>query len=137
MIPTDKLTFLICSPRQCGGGPIVLHALCQKLQSMGYDARIFIPYWPIFSGDKPRFWFWLEYFIGLIIDESKVLIKHLLGKRILFLLHKCSDGVLYYPVKGCRRQWLPFVDDDTIVIYPEIVRGNPLRAKHVVRWLLY
>lgn len=137
MIKRSKLKFLICSPRQVGGGPIVLHALCQKLQSMGYDARVFIPYWPMFSGNKPRFLFCLIYFIGLMVEESKALIKHLLGKKILFLLHKCSDGVLYYPVKGCRRQWLPFVDDNTVVVYPEIVRGNPLKAKHVVRWLLF
>lgn len=137
MIQKNKLNFLICSPRQGAGGPIVLHALCQKLQSMGYDARIFIPYWPIFSGNKSRPLFWFEYFIGLMVDESKVLIKRLLGKKLLFLLHKGSDGVLYCPVKGCRRQWLPFVDDNTIVVYPEIVRGNPLNAKHVVRWLLF
>lgn len=137
MVRKEKLNFLICSPRQGAGGPIVLHALCQKLQSMGYDARIFIPYWPIFSGNKSRPLFWFEYFIGLMVDESKVLIKRLLGKKLLFLLHKGSDGVLYCPVKGCRRQWLPFVDDNTIVVYPEIVRGNPLNAKRVVRWLLF
>ena len=137
MIQKNKLKFLICSLRQGAGGPIVLHALCQKLQSMGYDSRILIPYWPIFSGNKSRLLFFLEYLLALVVDESKVLVKRLLGKRLLFRLRKSSDGVFYYPVKGCRRQWLPFVDDDTVVIYPEIVRGNPLNAKHVVRWLLF
>ena len=36
-----KMKFVIVSPRQTGGGAIVLHKLCKLLADRGYDAKIF------------------------------------------------------------------------------------------------
>lgn len=109
--------FLIVSPPQYWGGPVVLHLLCRMLADLGYDAKVFrlrtdvkIPcsrreflrqYLPFMSGSaKPN----------MDSDEGSI--------------------------KGCVLTDWPYVDDDTIVVYPEIVFGNPLAAKHVVRWFL-
>lgn len=137
MFDKNKPKFVIVTPRQGAGGPIVLHALCQKLANLDYDARVFIPYWPLVVEKRCIPFFKLLYFLGLLWEEGKVCVKRLLGKKILTALHKGYSGSLYCPVKRCQRKWFPFVDDNTIVIYPEVVWGNPLGAKHVVRWLLY
>lgn len=136
MIEKNKLKFVVVSPRQGAGGPIVLHTLCRLLTQCGYEAEIFRPYGLRFSHN--RYWIWLmAHWCGLIKDEFKALVKRILGKRLLDYLHISYNGVLYEPVPGCKRKWWPSVDERTIVVYPEIIRGNPLRAKNVVRWLLY
>lgn len=137
MLDKNKPKFVIVTPRQGAGGPIVLHALCQSLASLGYDARVFIPYWPLVTEKRRRPFFKIRYFLGLLWEEGKVCVKRLLGKKPLTFFHRSYSVSLYCPVKGCQRKWLPIIDDDTIVVYPEVVWGNPLSAKHVVRWLLY
>lgn len=109
--------FLIVSPPQLWGGTIVLHLLCRMLADRGYDAKVF----------RLR--------IGERIPRSR---QELLQKYLPFMNGKgkqvldSQEG----PIKGCKLTNWPYVDDDTIVVYPEVVFGNPLGAKHVVRWFL-
>lgn len=111
------MKFVIVSPRQKYGGAIVLHAICKYLEQLGYDASIYY-------------------------SDANTTKKGLLGKGIylyrtlLFLWKDLFDDSLE-SVKGCKRKLLPFFSNDTIVIYPESIYGNPLNAKNVVRYFLY
>lgn len=111
------MKFVIVSPRQKYGGAIVLHSLCKNLDLLGYDSRIFY-------------------------NEANTTVRGLFGtciflcRTIVFLLRDLKDKKIE-SVKGCKRKFFPFFSNDTVVIYPESVYGNPLRAKKVVRFFLY
>lgn len=130
------MKFVILSPRQDGGGAIVLHCLCRQLQDLGIDAKIFY-----FSGEscqqkQSRINFLIHWLMFCVKDIIKFFIYHIsktgvIGSKIYF------KDYFYEPVKNCKRKYLPFVSNDTIVVYPDIIYGNVLKAKNVVRWLLY
>lgn len=131
------MKFVICSPRQFCGGPIVLHVLCKLLCEAGHDAKIF--YFGGF-GDSASYQNKLFFWRKQVVFSIKDIIKAFIAK--CFITDKNDSpryaGYHYQPVKGCRRQILPFFNKkDTIVVYPEIVYGNFLNARRVVRWLLY
>lgn len=46
-------------------------------------------------------------------------------------------GYVHLPVSGTRRLLYPRVDVETIVVYMDVTKGNPLHAKNVVRWMCY
>lgn len=100
------------------GGVIVLHQLCHLLNQYGEDAYL----WPGSRADKfigRAFWF--------IVSTVYELIMKLLGNKF-----KTNDR-FRTPItsKNILRKL-----DGVIVVYPEIISGNPLRAKNVVRWFL-
>ncbi|MCR5439586.1 MAG: hypothetical protein K6F01_09175 [Selenomonas sp.] len=117
MKQTRRPRFVIVSPPQLWGGTIVLHLLCRMLIDRGYDAKIFL----------------LR--VGERIPSSR---QELLQKYLPFMNGKRKQVLDNQkgPIKGCNLTNWPYVDDDTIVVYPEVVFGNILAAKHVVRWFL-
>lgn len=135
-----KLKFLIVTSRDFSGGAIVRHRLCALLRKNGYNARIL--YSNAF-GYRPerRTAFAIEWILRTFVDFGFEIISY--PYRIFtFLIPRMGrvnrlEKYFNYPIKGWKRKILPFVDEDTVVIYPEVTYGNPLNAKKVVRWFLY
>lgn len=101
------------------GGAVVLHKLCSILNDQGSEAYLY-PFYKSFELSKESYW---PAFFGL----AKSVIK-----KILFRYK--VNPVLTTPLyKGKKQNF----DDEWVVIYPEIVFGNPLGAKNVVRWFLH
>ena len=114
------------------GGPIVLAELCRNLRKLGYDSRLLmVPYLPRKKVDNSRFKKYIVLF-QLIALYNYILFRITGKERIL------RNGIPFFfsLVKGCKRQYHPFFNKNSIIIYPEVVFGNPLEADNVVRWLL-
>ncbi len=116
------------------GGPIVLAELCRNLLKMGYDARLLmVPYFPNKIVDQAGYKRYIIKFQFIVLFNY--IMSRLTGKE-----RKDRFGRTYFfsHVKGCKIKHLPyFKKKNSIVIYPEVVFGNPLGAENVVRWLLF
>lgn len=112
--------YIIYTPiyRDNSGGIIVLHKLCSMLIDQGCEAKI----WPM---QKPTIFelFSLKGF-------KKFLRWHFIctPKRIIGLINLKSP----YKLSIARYKDL----NNAIVVYPEIVDGNPINSEKVIRWLL-
>lgn len=113
-----KPKFIVCAPRysETSGGSIALHKLAQLLDTLGYDAL----FWPLHRVKlrAPPFsaaW-WRKY---------SYIVTRLYRPRYSTM----PGSILRLAAKSDI--------NDSIVIYPDIVGGNPLEAQRYVRWFLY
>lgn len=107
---TDKQNYIVYtfSWNEGKGGIIFMHNLVHELNRMGERALLWKSA-PIYKpGRRQRLRNWLH-------PEPMV-----------------TNPLLDTPVAQRRD-----LTAESIVIYPELVRGNPLKARKVVRWLLY
>jgi hypothetical protein len=118
--------FLIVVPTGYSGGILVVRNLGFLLQKKGYQVSVFSCKQKFLISPRDRFSLTLAH------------IKNLLKKKLKFLLKKCLfRKENHNPLFDLKEKIFPFVAKDTIVIYPEIVYGNPLHAKKIVRWFLF
>lgn len=123
------------------GGPVVLSTLCKTLRDMGYDARVYMTF--DFVKYKTSCFGRLKYIVLQLFFLVTVYLKYELIRifpNSKFTKNKRFDILRKYfmDLDYIKIQFNPFFNRKTsIVVYPEIVYGNPLKAKNVVRWLLY
>ena len=109
------MKFIIYTPlyNENTGGIVVLHKLCQLLNSIGETALVWYDCNPLSVNSLKTFKRKIRYFANIWFNKNKFETP--------------------YNLKLATKDDLR----DSVVIYPEVIAGNPLNAKNVVRWLLY
>jgi hypothetical protein len=103
------------------GGYIALHYLCYLLNEVGYRAHLV----PFFNSAEIS-----------PIDADSLVTKLLDQRAEIQKSNYTINAAWNTPIY--RRPWRGIAKrDDLVVVYPEVVFGNPLRAKNVARWLLH
>lgn len=113
------MRFIIMAPAytEWSGGVIVLHKLCHILNQLGENAYLhpMVEEYPLS---------WKNHFIEI---KAKIKLKYKSRK------YKTNKMLQTPTINKLTKDDL----ENSIVVYPEIVSGNPLKAKNVVRWFLH
>ena len=115
--------FIVFSPHydSNNGGAIALHKLCDIINRHGGEAYIH----PMFNSYE------VSMLNGAEVCETVDKEKNLLLKNFVAVVNPDYRT----PVRHIFQD--KNYNEDWIVVYPEIVFGNPLGAKNVVRWFLH
>lgn len=115
------------------GGTIVLSELCRNLRKLGVDARLLMV--PVFPTKKTNNAGYKRFIVKYqFIALYNYILYKITGKERIGFQHV---PYFFSHIKDCKLQLHPYFDKkNSIVIYPEVVFGNPLDADNVVRWLL-
>ncbi len=104
------------------GGVIVLHKLCHILNEIGYESYL-VPFFPSYEINRLGFKYYLKcFFFGELKRIFNIGGKYKVNKKFNTPIFK---GDLLTEI------------DQYIVIYPEVIYGNPLKSDKVVRWFLH
>ncbi len=109
-----KFVIYAFSYDEMSGGNIALHRLCDVLNRLGHHARI----WPYKMPTKAG--------KSLITQVKESYAYRKILRNYDFLTHPSFNTPI-----ACEKDL-----DDATVIYPEVISGNPLNARNVVRWLM-
>ena len=114
--------FLIFTPPYSAnsGGAVCLHKLAHLINTLGYEAYLY----PSFVND--------EISIRNLFSPAFTALKSYIGHPFKSFETNPSFNT---PILNSYKNQV--YGDEWIVIYPEVIFGNPLFAKNIVRWLLH
>jgi hypothetical protein len=122
---------VLVSPLPIYGGSLVIFELCELLRERNVDARVYLY-------DKMKITRKRNPLIKFLLFVYNCFFNTLFNIRIR-LRFALERGHLvkesYWPIKT-RLKLFPFFSKSTVVLYPDVIYGNPLYATKVVRWLL-
>jgi hypothetical protein len=117
----EKVKFLIMSESYDPniGGAIVLHKLCDELNRLGHLAKLV----PTYN--------------NFVFNKNNLIIPFL--KFIKERIRRCKNYQINpdFLTPIAKPDELRNIKDDWVAIYPETISGNPLNARHVVKWFLH